>query len=477
MARHATPERAQPGGRTRRALWTALCILAIIVGLGGVALGSYIFATAHATHAVEVDGSIADYREITINGAYDHNELKLDGDRHTYTLIRSQYHPALPLRLLQAGKIQLWVNQGSSSVVAVTLYNELGLNPIAYTTDAYDHPVRTFYTAESEGVIAAGGGGALALIALLWLVVATLRRRRAPARSRPVASPVPEPQPAFEAHAGRVPAISVAQRQDAARVFGPVAFPPLPTPAPAAHAGSMGQAASVGQASYPSLPPQPSFPRGALNPPAAPVPWPATNSGPYTPPSSATDSGPYAPQSTPPTAAPSGPYAPWPAAPMPAADYAPEPAARLYPGIPTPAQAAPTMPAPRRTSESQPAGPATPPGDTRGGGTGGWADGFAQAAPSLRPPSLQPLSPPLNPPPSTPAAPTSGGEIADLPTSHTPIATPAPMDVSEAPTTRTPAVGAPQSGDVSDAPTERLAAAPSHDAFPLPAMDDDGGHR
>jgi hypothetical protein len=142
-----------------RALWMALAILAILLGLGGIGLGGYLFASAHAINAVEVDGTIAYYREITINGAYARNELKLDGNGHTYVLVRSDFHPALPTRLLQEGKVQMWVDKGTPNIVAITIYDELGLNPVAYTTDGYDHPVRTFYASETEGIVVACVGG------------------------------------------------------------------------------------------------------------------------------------------------------------------------------------------------------------------------------------------------------------------------------------------------------------------------------
>ncbi|HEY7833038.1 MAG TPA: hypothetical protein VIG30_05675 [Ktedonobacterales bacterium] len=165
-----TRERRTAAPARRRPLRIALGALAVMLGLGGVILGGLLFTAAHATHPVQVDGTVADYQAITINGSYARNDLRLAGDSHTYTFDGRQFHPALPERFQKDARIQLWVDQGTTNVLALTLYDEMGLNATAYTTGAYDNPTVAYYgsLAEAGGLAALGvvlllGGGATAL--------------------------------------------------------------------------------------------------------------------------------------------------------------------------------------------------------------------------------------------------------------------------------------------------------------------------
>ena len=93
------------------------------------AVAALMLAGAHPLHAVQVDGTIADYQEFTSAGSYDHNELKLTGDERTFRLNKALFHPALPDELVREGVVRLWVDEGSEFVVAITLYDENGGEP------------------------------------------------------------------------------------------------------------------------------------------------------------------------------------------------------------------------------------------------------------------------------------------------------------------------------------------------------------
>jgi hypothetical protein len=189
MGPGSTTARADGSGRgLRRALWVALCSLAVGVGALLIALGGFLIVTAHPATTVEIDGSIADYTEILIGGSYARNELRLADDNHTYTLDAPQFHPPLPERFLREGKVQIWVTQGTTTVVAVTLYDQLGLNPTNYATDVYDHPVRTMVEAEM-------GGAAASVVGLAMIVVAFVLLRKGRLPRRKPAPPKPEPMP------------------------------------------------------------------------------------------------------------------------------------------------------------------------------------------------------------------------------------------------------------------------------------------
>jgi hypothetical protein len=186
MGRGSKAAQTEGRGRApRRALWVALCTLAIGVGVLAIALGGYLIATAQPTSPIEVDGSIVDYREILIDGSYARNELRLADDPHTYALDAPQFHPPLPVRFLQYGKVQIWVTQGTTTVVAVTLYDQLGLNPTTYTTDAYDHPLTAMVEAQAGGVATSVAGLILIAVAFVLLRRGTLSRRRKPTPPKP----------------------------------------------------------------------------------------------------------------------------------------------------------------------------------------------------------------------------------------------------------------------------------------------------
>jgi hypothetical protein len=176
----AAPEKMSLGRALRRALWVIACSLLIALGVLVIGVGGVLIASAHSAHPVAIDGSIADYKEILVNGSYARNDLQLVDDNRTFTLDTSQFHPTLPERLMQYGKIQIWVDDGTTSIVAITLYDQLGLNPTTYSSDVFDHPVRTMVEGQVEGAVTSGSGLALIIVTLVLL------RRGGPGRKKPV---------------------------------------------------------------------------------------------------------------------------------------------------------------------------------------------------------------------------------------------------------------------------------------------------
>jgi hypothetical protein len=172
--------------------------LLVIVGVCAIGLGAAVFATAHTVHPVELDGIIADYKEISVDGMYAHNELRLAGDSHSYILDRRQLHPDLPERLLKDGKVTIWVDRGTTTILAISLYDQLGLNPASYTSDDYDNPALSARFQQMKGGATAGIGLAVLVLAIVWLLGRsrgpTVRGRRAhlptTAGRAPVGAPV-----------------------------------------------------------------------------------------------------------------------------------------------------------------------------------------------------------------------------------------------------------------------------------------------
>jgi len=154
--------------------WTYLVVGVVLAGLG---IGVY--ATAHPAAPVEVSGTISDYEEFTRNNAYDRNELKITGDSNTYTLDKTTFHPTLPDELLKDGKVDIWVDSGSTTVIAIQLYDENDANPIKYTTDHYDNPVSERSDGQTAGLTLGVIGAICVAIFGLWFFLGNRSRRPA----------------------------------------------------------------------------------------------------------------------------------------------------------------------------------------------------------------------------------------------------------------------------------------------------------
>jgi hypothetical protein len=146
--------------------WTYLIIGAIVI-----AAGVGVYATDHPATPVEVDGTIAGYTEYTQNGVYDRNQLKLANDSNTYTLDKTTFHPALPDSVYKDGKVSIWVENGTTTVIAMTLYDENDGNPVKYTTDQYTNPSPVHLGGQTLAIMV----GVVAVLGL-WLMLVLARR-------------------------------------------------------------------------------------------------------------------------------------------------------------------------------------------------------------------------------------------------------------------------------------------------------------
>jgi hypothetical protein len=166
---------------SRRWGWVGLGALVLVIGGG-------IFFTAQPTQPVEIDGTIAHYREYTTNGSYDHNELILNQSSTSYTLDKNQFQPTLPDQFYGDGKVSIWVDQGTTTIVAIKLYDNQDQNPIMYTSDAYDHPSDAVTSSHAAGGVIGGIGAILLLVGLAWPLL-PFGRKKAPVRQpAPVAA-------------------------------------------------------------------------------------------------------------------------------------------------------------------------------------------------------------------------------------------------------------------------------------------------
>jgi hypothetical protein len=142
--------------------------------LGGI--GVFTYFSAHPSKPVEINGIEASYVEVTKNSSYDHNELQLEGDSNTYSLDKTTFHPALPDQVYKGGMMQIWIDQGTTNVIAITLFDASDQNPTKYTTGVYDNPSSETTTSQSGGLVLGAIGAILIAIFGLWFVLGGRRR-------------------------------------------------------------------------------------------------------------------------------------------------------------------------------------------------------------------------------------------------------------------------------------------------------------
>jgi hypothetical protein len=262
-----------------RALLGALAVLGLALGVSLMLLGTRVYTAAQVAHPVEITGAVADFKEVDIEGGYAYNELWLADDSHVYTFDRRQLHPDLPQRFFQDAPIQIWVDRGTTHVLALTLYDLLGLNAQTYTSPTYDDPTLPVTQAQRQGIITGVSGGGVIVVVLLWLLAARLTRRsRLQARARRTQAPRPTLAPAPATFASAAPGygapgspsrngFGASGRDGAARTPSLDELPTQPAPAvrPAANAPAYGAPPDVDE-----LPTQkrPTIsPSGAYDPP------------------------------------------------------------------------------------------------------------------------------------------------------------------------------------------------------------------
>ncbi len=143
--------------------WTYLIAGGVLLA---IAIGTYV--TAHPAAAVEISGKIADYTEYTRNGSYDRNEMKISGSDTAYTIDKNSFHPTLPDSVYRDGLVDMWVDNGSTTVIAIQLYDQNDANPTKYTTEHYDNPGSQRSDAQSFGIVLGVIGIILVGIFGLW---------------------------------------------------------------------------------------------------------------------------------------------------------------------------------------------------------------------------------------------------------------------------------------------------------------------
>jgi hypothetical protein len=169
--------------------WTYLIAGGILAVVGVVT-----YISAHPAAPVQVSGSISDYTEYTRNGSYDRNELKIAGSDTTYTLDKTTFHPSLPDEVFKDGKVDLWVDSGSTTIIAIQLYDENDTNPTKYTTDHFDNPSSERSDGQSAGIALGVIGVILVGVFALWFFLGG-RRPSAMQMAGGTAMPVPMPMP------------------------------------------------------------------------------------------------------------------------------------------------------------------------------------------------------------------------------------------------------------------------------------------
>jgi hypothetical protein len=185
--------------RLLRFKWTYLVVGVVLLLLGIVA-----YAGARPAHPVEIDGVESSYVEVTKNGNYDRNELKLVGNSTTYTLDKNSFHPTLPDSVWKNGKMQIWVDQNSTAIIAITLYDQQDQNPIKYTTSHYDNPSTATTDAQGGGIVFGVLGAILIGIWGLWFALSRRRATVQPTAGPPIGMPTPVgvPTPVSAPNAG-----------------------------------------------------------------------------------------------------------------------------------------------------------------------------------------------------------------------------------------------------------------------------------
>src|SRR5207237_6320874 len=104
-----------------------------------------------------------------------HNELNLQGDSNTYTLDKSSFHPTLPDEVYKGGKMQIWIDEGTTTIIAITLYDENDLNPTKYTTAVYDNPATETSTSQGAGIFLVVLGAIILVVFGLSFVLGSRR--------------------------------------------------------------------------------------------------------------------------------------------------------------------------------------------------------------------------------------------------------------------------------------------------------------
>ncbi len=149
----------------------------IIVGLIAVAVGVPLYLSAHVIHPVEVNGTFANIVDHAQFG-YQYSKITLMGSSTVYTFDKNALTPTWPDEYVQDSAVELWVDQGTTHVVALTAISPLTGQGIKYVTDEYLHP-ESGLGGRAAGLITGGAGVAVTLAATAWAISAGNRKRAA----------------------------------------------------------------------------------------------------------------------------------------------------------------------------------------------------------------------------------------------------------------------------------------------------------
>lgn len=140
-------------------------------GLATLAIGTYVYVSAHPAQPSEVNGYVLFYSEERgAGGVYHGNQLQLEGDPTVYTLDKTAFHPALPDTLLIGGHVQIWVDLGTYSIIAMSIFDQQNQNSVKYTTPAYDNPQSAVGTGRFDGIFLGTVGSIFLIIFVIWHV-------------------------------------------------------------------------------------------------------------------------------------------------------------------------------------------------------------------------------------------------------------------------------------------------------------------
>ena len=163
-------ERSSPGLLQRPWMY-------FIAGAALIAVGAFVFVTAHSADPVKIASNVADYQLETKNGDYYANHLKLAGDSTDYVFDRREFQPSLPDELRANAPINIWVDRGTKNVLAIDLSGQL------YSKQSYRDP--NFMREDNQH-----GAEALAVVGAILVGVGFLVRWLMNRRTPP--PPLPE---------------------------------------------------------------------------------------------------------------------------------------------------------------------------------------------------------------------------------------------------------------------------------------------
>ena len=152
----------------------------VIAGAALIAVGAFVFITAHPAQPVKIDSQVADYQLETKDGKYYANHLKLTGDSTDYVFDATDFQPSPPDTLKADAPITVWLDRGTTHVLAIELEGKI------YSTHAYRDP--NFELGDNRHGAEALAVAGLVLVGIGFVVRLLAERRRPPASPDPEAA-------------------------------------------------------------------------------------------------------------------------------------------------------------------------------------------------------------------------------------------------------------------------------------------------